>query len=137
MVKQEIVEGLRLATSKGESLQEAMMSFFNAGYSKEDIENAAKVLYSSRTKETQNSSDKQSPQNAQGDKSSLKPKPLNQRQEPSKKPKVIQRVSNYDEPPKQPRKILTIILIIILIILFGALIGIFLFRESLMNFFGI
>ncbi|MBW6442524.1 hypothetical protein K0A97_01930 [Patescibacteria group bacterium] len=44
MVKEEIVEGLRLAMMKGETLQKAMMSFFNAGYSKQEIEEAARYL---------------------------------------------------------------------------------------------
>ena len=46
MAKEEIIGGLRAALSKGDSLQKAMMSFFNAGYPKEDIEEAARYLNS-------------------------------------------------------------------------------------------
>lgn len=44
MVKEEIVEGLRQAISKKESLEQAMTSFYNAGYAKEEIEEAASFL---------------------------------------------------------------------------------------------
>ena len=46
MVRQDILEGLRRATLTGSTLQQAMMSFFNAGYTKEDIEEAARTLVS-------------------------------------------------------------------------------------------
>ncbi len=44
MVNEEIVGGLRLALERGESMNKAMMTFFNAGYTKEEIEEAAKTL---------------------------------------------------------------------------------------------
>ena len=44
MVNEEIVAGLRLALSKGESLKQAMTSFYSAGYSKQEIEDAARAL---------------------------------------------------------------------------------------------
>ena len=43
-MKENILEGLKFAISKGDSLQEAMQSFYNAGYSREDIEYAAREL---------------------------------------------------------------------------------------------
>jgi len=43
-MREDIFGGSKLAVSKGETLQQAMMSFYNAGYKKEDIEEAAKVL---------------------------------------------------------------------------------------------
>jgi len=46
MVNEAIVGGLISALSRGESLQRAMMTFFNAGYSKEEIEGAAQEVYS-------------------------------------------------------------------------------------------
>jgi len=48
MVNEEIFEGLKLALSKGESLKQAMMSFYNAGYKKEEIEEAARALQGQR-----------------------------------------------------------------------------------------
>lgn len=41
MVKQDILNGLKLALEKGETLENAMMSFYLAGYDKKDIEMAA------------------------------------------------------------------------------------------------
>ncbi len=44
MVNQEILEGLRTALARNYSLEEAMMSFWNSGYKKEAIEEAARAL---------------------------------------------------------------------------------------------
>ena len=44
MVNREVLGGLVSALSRGESLQNAMFSLFNAGYKKEEIEEAARVL---------------------------------------------------------------------------------------------
>lgn len=44
MPNEEIVEGIKVALSRGETLQKAMMSFYNAGYAKQDIEEAARNL---------------------------------------------------------------------------------------------
>ncbi len=45
MVNEEIIGGLISALSRGESLQKAMMTFYNAGYQKEEIEGSAKEVY--------------------------------------------------------------------------------------------
>jgi hypothetical protein len=45
MINETIFHGLIEALSRGESLQNAMFSFFNAGYSKKEIEDAARELY--------------------------------------------------------------------------------------------
>jgi len=44
MVNEEIVGGIRTALERGESLKRAMMTFFNAGYKREEIEEAAKLV---------------------------------------------------------------------------------------------
>ena len=44
MARGDIVGGLKTALSRGESLQKAMQSFYNAGYKKEEIEEAAREL---------------------------------------------------------------------------------------------
>ncbi|MBI2056875.1 hypothetical protein HYT91_01330 [Candidatus Pacearchaeota archaeon] len=44
MVNQEILGGLRHALNKGESLEKAMLSFYNAGYRKEEIEETARFI---------------------------------------------------------------------------------------------
>jgi len=46
MVNEEIVGGLMSALSRGEPLQKAMMTFYNSGYKKEEIEDAAKFVHS-------------------------------------------------------------------------------------------
>ena len=43
-VKEEIAAGLKEAIAKGESLDRAMMSFYNSGYPKQEIEDAALLL---------------------------------------------------------------------------------------------
>ncbi len=44
MVNNEILGGLRHALNRGESLEKAMISFYNAGYKKEEIEEAARFI---------------------------------------------------------------------------------------------
>jgi hypothetical protein len=45
MINETIFHGLIEALSRGESLQSAMFSFYNAGYNKQEIEDAARELY--------------------------------------------------------------------------------------------
>lgn len=47
METDEIREGLKLALARGETLEKAMQGFYNAGYKKEEIEQAAISLKSS------------------------------------------------------------------------------------------
>jgi hypothetical protein len=44
MVNAEILSGIRAALERGQSLRAAMMSFYNAGYAKDEIEDAARAL---------------------------------------------------------------------------------------------
>lgn len=44
VINQDIVSGLRAALERGQSLRSAMISFFNAGYPREEIEDAARAL---------------------------------------------------------------------------------------------
>ncbi len=44
MSKEDIAEGLRVAIDRGESLEQAMTSFYNSGYEKAEIEEAAKII---------------------------------------------------------------------------------------------
>ena len=43
-MEQILIEGLKQALARGQSLQQAMESFYYAGYPKEEIEKAAKVI---------------------------------------------------------------------------------------------
>jgi FtsZ-interacting cell division protein ZipA len=44
MPKEELVEGIKQAMARGESLEKAMMSFYTSGYKKEDVEQAAAAV---------------------------------------------------------------------------------------------
>ncbi|MGY4884852.1 MAG: hypothetical protein ACP5NZ_04715 [Nanobdellota archaeon] len=45
MINEEIIGGLVSALSRGQSLESAMMTFYNAGYNKDEIEDSAKEVY--------------------------------------------------------------------------------------------
>ena len=45
MVREDILGGLKTALRRGESLRQAMITLHNAGYEKEEIEQAAKSLH--------------------------------------------------------------------------------------------
>jgi len=161
MVNEEILGGLKSAINRGESLKRAMMTFYNAGYKKEEIEEAARV-FNERPAETQTQvAVVKQKSNFFGNLFSKKPeqKPVPSKEisiptapvEPVSKPSP-QIVSNYGEKPEQKPvqkissyektesasskdKILIAVLITILIILFAILAGIFLFKQQIINFF--
>lgn len=122
MVKEEILEGLKYAVAKGEPLAEAMMSFYNAGYLKEDVEEAARALQAPQLPQTQ--------QLIQPGQQQAQPEQL---QAPVR---VVQRVSEYRERPKTAGKALIIILVFFLISLLGILVAVFLFRDELAELLG-
>ena len=133
-MKKEIVEGLKMALIKGESLQQAMQSFYNAGYSKEEIESAARELQSSGLEMSQKPQDFQ-----QQDKK--KPIAFSQKTGaiPSQTPqnnKSMQKVSNYEdeETRKNPRATLIITISILLVLILAALTGIYFFRQEIVNY---
>jgi len=92
MVNEEIVGGIKNALEHGDSLKDAMMSFFNAGYDKKEIEQAAATLldYSTAVK-------------AETKIPALEIKKVDLTQTP----KVIQKVSSYGEevPLKEQKEI--------------------------------
>lgn len=114
MVNQEIFSGLASALYRGESLQRAMMTFFNAGYKKEEIEEAARTLRSQGagqiTPQTQAS--QQQIQQVQSQKPIVKPQQIPPAQFAQQKkvlkkpaipisktkPKTTQIVSSYGAP---------------------------------------
>ena len=113
MVREDILAGLRSAVAKKESLKQAMISFYNAGYKREEIQEAARAL-----QEEQLTLGIQQPQIAQ--------QPIQQMQ-PGK---PIQRVSGY-APQKKIGKTLIIILVVVLVLLIGFLATIFIFKDKL------
>src|SRR3989344_2136816 len=112
MVREDILGGLKVELSKGHSLQQAMQSFYNAGYSKEEIEE-------DRKDENEITETKQS--------ALYKPLPT-------------QRISNYGEEKVHRRNtgkiILIILLFIILFALIGGLVALFLYKGQVLSWFG-
>lgn len=157
MPKEEIVEGLKAAIAKGESLNKAMMSFFNSGYSKEDIEDAAKILDSPQLPQIQitqpqqqNIPVKQDSQQSQTQTNEPKvqfethpvPQPSNPQSEtqnqqfpPLQQPQTTQKVSNYGGKPNALGAVAIFILVFFLLVLVGVLIAVFLFKDELAGFF--
>ena len=127
---EEILEGLRSATARGEPLLQAMMTFYNAGYGKPEIEEAAQIL------QQQNAGMPITPPQTpvaqqviqQGAQQPIKE---NQSNQPALTP---QRVSAY-APKKKGGNTLTIVLTSSLVLLFGALITVFIFREQITSAF--
>ena len=127
MVREELVEGLKYAISKGESLPRAMMSFYNAGYLKKDIEEAARFLQSPHLLQTPITAQ---PQPVKGKLFYSSSKPVQQPVSQSRQP-VVQRVSAYEKKPKKRGGRVIWILSFFLLLLLGVLIAVFLFRDKL------
>ncbi|MCK5149295.1 hypothetical protein KAJ87_00020 [Candidatus Pacearchaeota archaeon] len=150
MVNQEILGGLELAIAKGESLKQAMMSFFNAGYKRGEIEEAARA-FQIKQRELREVLDEKNKKSKKKIKKSKKIKPVKKKNvryvqkvsnyeapKPMKKPlekKGKQKISNYGEKPKLVGKILTFIFIFLLFILLGVLASVFFFKQELIDFF--
>lgn len=88
MIDEGIFGGLKLALSKGESLKQAMMSFYNAGYKKEDIEDSARALQKQNFEQKKIQHQKQEQPIKRSKKQILKRKPQ----------KTTQKVSSYGTP---------------------------------------
>ena len=164
MVKEDILRGLEGAMSKGETLETAMYSFYNAGYNKQDVEEAARALSIHLSQKESMIPVKQqilpispipkTPQKPTPEipmpKSTipleeLKPKKslqsldqLNslENQTRDQETKVVQEVSKYEQKPKTNlRTTLIVILSILLAMLLGSLVGIFMFKDTLIKIF--
>ena len=123
MAKEEIVEGLRVAVSKGEPLRKAMMSFFNAGFNKRDIEEAAKALATSTLQQRagqviQPTTQLAQPQIPIQPQVQAQPAPIPQRLIPIQPPQfrqlpqmpvqAVQMVSDYGKKPRPASFIITL-----------------------------
>ena len=149
VVNRDIVEGLRNALSRGYTLEQAMMSFYNAGYKKQDVEEAAHALQEHPSHPLSHPS-KVVPKEAE--KPVTKPLPLEYHPKPQPKPPVIEKpaekpeeakpkppekqlISKYEEKTKTKGKLTVILLLTSLFILILFLIGAFIFKEELADFF--
>jgi hypothetical protein len=94
MVNEEIVGGIKNALERGDSLRDAMMSFFNAGYDRKEIEEAAATLLHYPTAKAETKA-------PIPEIKKVEPK-IEHKIEPIPVPKVIQKVSSYgEEKPKE------------------------------------
>lgn len=165
MPKEEIVEGLKAAVRKGEPLSKAMMSFYNSGYAKEDVEEAARVLDAPQMP-TQNLPTQQTQSKAQIQVSQVKTKDQNkpetseshyvpqpsspatypqsqfgkqeteyQKEQSLQQQQAIQKVSAYGSKPSAVSAAVIFILVFFLLFLVGVLIAVFLFKDELAGFF--
>src|SRR3989344_692891 len=134
MVNMEIVEGLKEAMARGESLKQAMFSFYNAGYGKQEIEDSARYLLQILQAERQRILAQRQIQAEQQKPLNKAKQPLQQQIQQQIPQKQIQKVSNYNQQAKSS-KITIILLIFILVILFGALVVMFLFKDKVIELF--
>jgi len=130
MVNEEILGGLKSALNRGESLRQSMMSFYDAGYKKEDIEAAARALQEPES--GQPARQTQQTQNAQPVQQ-IKSKPEAMPQQPIR---TVQRVSNYGQEDFKPgREWVLFVMVALLLVLVGILAAVFLFKAELTEFF--
>ena len=153
MAKEELVEGIKQAIPRGETLERAMTTFFNAGYPQEDIEEAARVLQTPNfsqwlSQQPQQKKQTQQPQQPQQtsqyqDIQQQTPQQFQQQQIQQQQlnnsypypPAVTQIVSDYNKKPSKTGAVITIILFFLLLILFGILAAVILFKDELSDFF--
>ena len=151
MVKEELVEGIRQAISKGEPIEKAMMSFYNSGYSKQDIEEAAAMAQSpgffqpvqqprqpmpapqTQVQQPLVQQPLYKPQPAQ--QQTAVPQPQFQYQPQQQvQPGVVQRVSAYGPKPSGKGMAITIVLVVILLLLIGLLAAVIIFKDEISDF---
>jgi len=157
-MNQDIFEGLKVAMGRGESLEEAMQTFYNSGYEKREIEEAARALQSwikqeqikGKTPDIIPIIQKPQPQRFKFDQFSLFPKkkkenemikneslssPEKPRVMVNKQPqKISQKVSGYEQ--QKPSKKKMILLVSLLIVIFGLILAsLFFLREDILRFF--
>lgn len=152
ITNQEILGGIRAAIARGSTLKDAMMSFYQAGYDKTEIEEAAKVyvelqkspeeiVKKEKGKQKEKPKEEKKEDKKEEKKKEVVAKPLAKEENKEKKsaenkeekspegkskkkepPKVVQRVSNYDLP-KKPKPPKGKAVTIILILLLLFLLG--------------
>jgi len=132
MTNKEIVEGLKAAVSRGESLKQAMMSFLNAGYNRKEIQEAAREVQSLSIQKVQ-SKPEQKPLIKKSKKPFLSRFKSKKKLKPVPIRKPIQKVSQYEQKLTNQKKSLlrskwfVIILVTLLLISIAGLVAILLF----------
>lgn len=156
LTNQEILGGLKAAVERGETLKDAMMTFYQAGYDKLEIEEAAKAFLMEKNPaaNVQGEAKKENSQkqNEKKDKTEKVKIPVPKKNLQTKPLKTIssgpvsgnskkitkQKVSEYAPMKKERPKTkvgLVIILILILLFLSGALAVIIHYHIEVINFF--
>jgi len=139
MAKSELVEGLRSALSRGHTLKQAMESFHNAGYKREEIEEAARLLHDHPSQPMSHPAKK-----IEEHKPPVQPQVIPEKSEVPKqaiqvKPKPekpeAQKISKYEEKTKPKGKFKIILLIISIIVILGLIAAILIFQDELINLF--
>jgi transcriptional regulator of heat shock response len=144
MVNEDIIGGLRSALTRGYSLDEAVLSFLNAGYKQKEIEEASQILQSQIT----GTDISAQPIWTLEEEGEIKHQP--ELEYPIKEKPVILQKQFSNVPPKQvvtkgvaaytnqnTSRIttITIILAILLVVLLGILGLMYLFRTQIIDFF--
>ncbi len=138
MVNADILGGLRSALAKGKSLKQTMISFYNAGYKKEEIEEAARTLQTQPAVQPILQPTLPVPQISQPVTQPGQPPPPQiqqpiqtaQMQQLAQMLPALQNVSGYGKT-KKPGKTLIIILAGSLVFLIVLLVTIFLLKDTL------
>jgi hypothetical protein len=164
MINKEILGGLYSAIERGESLKRAMMTLYNSGYKKEEIEECAKVLVENN-KRSQTMFESKTISDQPGIQPQILHPPI--RPIPGVQPLIqqpvrvqkqelhvqktlpsaqvvksypvyapVQRISYYGGEITPREKAIIIILLFLLAFLIAILGLIFLFKQEIINFFG-
>jgi len=131
MPNYDLIEGIRLALSKGYTLEQAMMSFYNAGYPKDEIEEAARILLY-HPSQILSHPGKPIPEEFKKPIKALPPctclaEPVAETEK--------SRISQYGQDYKTANNIAITALIVVLFLVLAALAGILIFKNELINFF--
>ena len=148
MVRDDIFGGLKSALARGQSLKQAMMSFYNSGYPKAEVDEAANALkeegvsvgqiqqpqqiqYAAKSQTSQKNFSSPMAQKV----SLYGGQPVQILQPGLQRPVFVQAVSAYEQPCKAPGKAVIFILVFLLLMLVGALTAVFFFKEEIIAFF--
>ncbi|MFA4953145.1 MAG: hypothetical protein WC584_02905 [Candidatus Pacearchaeota archaeon] len=142
MVREDIAAGLKNAISKGESLRQAMMSFYKAGYIKEDIEDAARFIQNEQAQQRMSAN---YPENQEDKSVQNFPRYNPPSQEEQIQSKLIQRISQYGSQTVEQKvtnhteeknsKLGWIILIAGSLIIIASAILVIIFKSRITEFF--
>ncbi len=113
----ELEGGIRVALSRGQELKSVMMSYYNAGYKKEDIQEAAKRAQQKEikvVKESEEPKEKTKEEEKGSEKENKEKEKIKKKKE--KKPKEKkQKVSKY-EGDKNKKIIIAIIILLVIVV---------------------